>query len=154
MPSLLNTNSVMMCPHGGQVQPISSNTRAQAGGAFLLRASDTFMIAGCPFNIGVSPHPFFAVTGDDGSFTLKGVPPGTYTVEAVHEKYGRKEGKLTLAPNGSATLECTSAATFRPGSAMPGMPASETSTTCAPSRASATSSGARRASWRTSTRRP
>jgi plastocyanin len=55
--------------------------------------------------IGVSPHPFFAVTGVDGSFTLKGVPPGTYTIEAVHEKYGRKEGRLTLAPNGSATLD-------------------------------------------------
>ena len=54
--------------------------------------------------IGVSPHPFFAVTGDDGSFTLKGVPPGTYTVEAVHEKYGRKEAKLTLDAGGRATL--------------------------------------------------
>jgi plastocyanin len=57
--------------------------------------------------IGVSPHPFFAVTGDDGTFSLKGVPPGTYTVEAVHEKYGRKEGKLTLAAGGTATLEFT-----------------------------------------------
>jgi plastocyanin len=57
--------------------------------------------------IGVSPHPFFAVTGDDGSFTLKGVPPGTYTVEAVHEKYGRKEGKLTLAPSGMASIDFT-----------------------------------------------
>ncbi len=55
--------------------------------------------------VAVSPHPFFAVTGDDGTFTLKGVPPGTYTIEAVHEKYGRKEGKLTLAPNGSATVD-------------------------------------------------
>jgi plastocyanin len=55
--------------------------------------------------IAVSPHPFFAVTGDDGSFTLKGVPPGTYTVEAVHEKYGRKEGKLTLAPSGRAVID-------------------------------------------------
>jgi plastocyanin len=55
--------------------------------------------------VAVSPHPFYAVTGDDGSFILKGVPPGTYTVEAVHEKYGRKEGKLTLSPNGSATLD-------------------------------------------------
>lgn len=57
--------------------------------------------------IGVSPHPFYAVTGDDGSFTLKGVPPGTYTVEAVHEKYGRKEGRLSLAPGGMATIDFT-----------------------------------------------
>ncbi len=57
--------------------------------------------------IGVSPHPFFAVTGDDGSFTLKGLPPGAYTVEAVHEKYGRKEGKVTVAPSGNAFLEFT-----------------------------------------------
>jgi plastocyanin len=57
--------------------------------------------------IGVSAHPFFAVTGEDGSFTLKGVPPGTYTIEAVHEKYGRKEGKVTLAPSGSVVLDFT-----------------------------------------------
>jgi plastocyanin len=57
--------------------------------------------------IGVSPHPFFGVTGDDGTFTLQGVPPGSYTIEAVHEKYGKKEGKLTLAPSGKATIDFT-----------------------------------------------
>lgn len=57
--------------------------------------------------IAVSPHPFFAVTGDDGSFTMSGVPPGNYTIEAVHEKYGKKEGRLTLAPNGSASIDFT-----------------------------------------------
>ena len=31
--------------------------------------------------IGVVSHPFFAVTGDDGTFTMKGLPPGTYTIE-------------------------------------------------------------------------
>lgn len=46
--------------------------------------------------LGVSPHPFFFVTGDDGTFTLKGVPPGTYTVEAVHEHYGKMEMKVTV----------------------------------------------------------
>ncbi len=57
--------------------------------------------------IGVSPHPFFAVTGDDGSFTLRGVPPGTYTIEVVQEKLGKKEGKLTLTAGGNASIDFT-----------------------------------------------
>src|SRR2546427_792907 len=36
--------------------------------------------------LGVLPHPFFSVSGADGSFTLAGLPPGTYTIEAWHEK--------------------------------------------------------------------
>jgi hypothetical protein len=37
---------------------------------------------------GVVPHPFFAVTREDGSFEIKGLPPGTYTIEAWHEQLG------------------------------------------------------------------
>jgi hypothetical protein len=51
MPNLLTTASMLMCPHGGTVQIISSNTRVTAGGDFLARSSDTFIIAGCPFVI-------------------------------------------------------------------------------------------------------
>lgn len=57
--------------------------------------------------VGVSSNPFFAVTGSDGAFTLNNVPPGTYTIEAVHEKYGSKEGRVTLTPKGVATIEFT-----------------------------------------------
>ena len=57
--------------------------------------------------IGVSANPFFAVTDEDGSFTLRGVPPGTYTIEVVQEKLGRKEGTVTLPPAGTASIDFT-----------------------------------------------
>lgn len=40
--------STLMCPHGGTVTGISSSPRASAG-ATVLRAADTFVIAGCSF---------------------------------------------------------------------------------------------------------
>ncbi len=55
--------------------------------------------------IGVVAHPFFAVTGEDGAFVLKGLPPGTYTLEAVHEKYGRKQVRVAVGPHESKTVE-------------------------------------------------
>ena len=45
----------------------------------------------------VSSHPFFAVTGDDGSFKISGLPAGSYTVEAWHERYGAKSAEITVA---------------------------------------------------------
>ena len=57
MPGLLNADSTLMCPHGGTVQIISSNTHTQVGGAFAALASDTFIIAGCPFMLGTVPSP-------------------------------------------------------------------------------------------------
>jgi plastocyanin len=53
--------------------------------------------------IGVVSHPFFAVTGDDGTFTIKGLPPGKYTLEAWHEKYGPQDVEITVAPKESKT---------------------------------------------------
>ncbi len=57
--------------------------------------------------IGVVDHPFYAVTGDQGTFEIKGLPPGEYVVEAWHEKYGAQDQKVTLAPSASQTLDFT-----------------------------------------------
>jgi hypothetical protein len=46
--------------------------------------------------IGVLDHPFYAVTGADGTFSLKGLPPGTYTIEAWHEKLGTQTQMVTV----------------------------------------------------------
>jgi hypothetical protein len=47
--------------------------------------------------VGVVPHPFHAVTADDGAFRLERLPPGTYTVEAWHEAAGAKTMSVTVA---------------------------------------------------------
>jgi len=46
--------------------------------------------------LSVIGNPFFAVTGKDGKFTLQGLPPGTYTIAAVQEKYGEKTQTVTV----------------------------------------------------------
>src|ERR1043165_1095257 len=46
--------------------------------------------------VGVLDHPFFAVTDKDGKFSLKGLPPGTYTIEAWHEKAGTQTAQVTV----------------------------------------------------------
>src|SRR6185295_13402131 len=46
--------------------------------------------------VGVLDHPYFFVTGADGTFQLKGLPPGTYTIEAWHEKLGTRTQMVTI----------------------------------------------------------
>ena len=46
----------------------------------------------------VAPHPYYAVTDEDGHFRISNVPPGEYTIEAWHEgwKIVREEGVLDV----------------------------------------------------------
>lgn len=62
--ALLTTGSSLQCPHGGTVIIASTNTRALASAPLAL-ATDTFSVAGCPFQIpigvGTVPHPCVSV---------------------------------------------------------------------------------------------
>jgi plastocyanin len=54
--------------------------------------------------IAVFKHPYFIVTGKDGSFDIKNLPPGTYTLEAWHEKYGTVDQQVTVGAKESKTV--------------------------------------------------
>jgi len=47
--------------------------------------------------VAVMPHPYFAVSALDGSFSIENLPAGTYEVEAWHEKLGTKTMSITVA---------------------------------------------------------
>jgi len=53
----------------------------------------------------VSKTPFYAVTGADGKYELKGLPPGEYTLAFVHEKLGEQTQKVTLAAKDTKTAD-------------------------------------------------
>jgi plastocyanin len=55
--------------------------------------------------LGVFSHPFFAVTKPDGSFSIAGLPAGSYEIEAWHEKLGTKTGKVTVGADGSGKVD-------------------------------------------------
>ena len=57
--------------------------------------------------VGVLDHPYFATTDKDGKFELKGLPPGTYTIEAWHEKLGATTQSVTLGAKESKDVTFT-----------------------------------------------
>jgi hypothetical protein len=54
--------------------------------------------------VGVLPHPYYAVTKDDGKFELPNLPAGTYTIEAWHEKLGPMTQSVTIAAKESKDI--------------------------------------------------
>jgi len=57
--------------------------------------------------VGVVSHPYFAVTANGGKFELRTLPPGTYTIEAVHEKLGRQSQSVTLGEKDKTDITFT-----------------------------------------------
>jgi plastocyanin len=58
-------------------------------------------------HVGVLGHPFFAVSAKDGTFTIKNVPPGKYTLIAYHEKLGEKQMSIDVAAKESKVQDFT-----------------------------------------------
>jgi hypothetical protein len=52
-------------------------------------------------------NPFYAVTGSDGSFALKGVPPGEYTLEVWTATFGTQEQKVVVRAGETASANFT-----------------------------------------------
>jgi hypothetical protein len=61
--------------------------------------------------VGVLDHPFYSVTSEGGDFELRGLPPGTYTIEAWHEKLGTQMQTLTIGEKETRSVQFSFKAT-------------------------------------------
>lgn len=57
----LITSATLQCPHGGVVQIVSSNTRVKATSTPMATSADTFIVAGCTFQVSGAPSPCLSV---------------------------------------------------------------------------------------------
>ena len=57
--------------------------------------------------VNVVNNPFFAVSDGQGRFAISGLPPGEYTIEAIHEKLGTQSAKVRVEPHRAAVAEFT-----------------------------------------------
>ena len=53
----------------------------------------------------VTDTPYYAVTDDNGNFTIKDVPPGNYTIEVWQEKLGTQDQKVDVKAGATATSD-------------------------------------------------
>lgn len=57
--------------------------------------------------LAVMPHPYFAVSAMNGSYSIPNLPPGQYTIVAWHEKYGQQEQQITVGAKESKAVDFT-----------------------------------------------
>ena len=55
--------------------------------------------------VSVFTHPFFSVSGRDGSYEISGVPPGQYTIVAWHERFGEQTAEISIGVREQKTLD-------------------------------------------------
>jgi len=102
------------CVHNVHAKPTvnpESNQVQMPGGAdltFTFDKPEPFLKFQCDVHpwmfawVSVFDHPYFAISGADGKFTIKNVPPGKYTLEAAHRKLGTQDAQIEVTDSGAS----------------------------------------------------
>ena len=90
---------------------------------FQLKADDIVMRIRCDIHswmvtyVGVTTHPYFAVSGAGGAFTIAGVPAGRRTIQVWHELYGMLTRTVDVKAGGPTTVDFSYTGKEKPGTA-------------------------------------
>ena len=105
-----NSDPVVHNVHTKPTANPESNEVQMSGGADLTYAfakPEMFLKFQCDVHpwmfawVSIFDHPYFAISGADGKFTIKNVPPGKYTLEAAHRKLGTQTAEIEVKADGA-----------------------------------------------------
>ena len=109
-----NSDSLLHNVHSLSTRGNAFNvSQPQAGMVYkvLLKNPDVIMRIKCDVHswmtayIGVEPHPYFAISGENGAFRIAGVPAGRYSIRTWHERYGQLTQAVTVKAGQTITIE-------------------------------------------------
>jgi hypothetical protein len=99
--SFLNGSTVINFAMPPQPGLVLTKKLDKPGGEQLKCDVHSFMTGG----IFVASNPYYALTGDDGKYEIKDVPPGTYAIATWHQAAGPLSGSVTVPAGGTATFD-------------------------------------------------
>jgi hypothetical protein len=108
--STVKTARRTLSRHGGNAFNVSQARQGMTS-RLPVKSEDIVMRIKCDIHswmvawVGVVPHPYFAVSGNDGSFTIARVPPGQHTIQTWHEAYGRLTRTVDVKAGQTATVD-------------------------------------------------
>jgi plastocyanin len=111
---LVNADTLLHNLHGVSTKDNGFNTTQPSSGSvnnFPMKTAETMLHLTCDVHswmsayVGVESHPYFAVSGPDGTFTIANVPPGRRTIRAWHERYGWINKTIDVKPGATATVD-------------------------------------------------
>lgn len=120
---LVNNDTLLHNLHGISRKSNGFNETQPSSGSvnnFTMKAPETMVKLTCDVHswmvgyVSVETHPYFAVTGADGSFTIANVPAGRQTVQTWHERYGRVTQVVTVKPGETVTVDLSYKGTEKP----------------------------------------
>ncbi len=88
-------------------QPVVMDTKREFRSAEVMVPLECDVHGWMQAYVGVLDHPYHATTGADGSFSLETLPPGTYVIEAWHEKYGTMTREVTVGESEHVEVDFT-----------------------------------------------
>ena len=100
-----------------------NHTQPQSGAVdnFVMKAAETMVHMTCDVHswmsawVGVETHPYFAVSGADGSFTIANVPAGRHAIRAWQERYGWITKTIDVKPGTTTPVELSYTGNEKPG---------------------------------------